>query len=124
MAPDGLSYELPIEKKGERGVVEFARTQQPGVYTLKAPGGVTSQYVVQASRRESDLQKLSTQEINDLAKQHNVALVRSSAEYQALESTRRFGTEFWKTLLWLLLGLAFLELILQQRFARAKGGSR
>jgi hypothetical protein len=45
----------------------------------------------------------------------------SGAEYKSLDHTRRFGWEFWKPVLWLLLALVFLEIFLQQRFARAKG---
>jgi hypothetical protein len=121
--PDSLVFEVPVEKKGDRGGVEWAQTQRPGLYTLKPPGGLAVHYVVNASRRESDLQKLSGKEIADLAASHGVSLVHSGAEYKALESARRFGREFWKPLLWVLLGLTFIELILQQRFAggRAKG---
>jgi hypothetical protein len=119
--PDGTSVELPIVKKNERGVVEYGRTQQPGLYTLNPPGGAPTYYVVNASRRESDLRKLSATEIDDLARTHGVSLVRSGAEYKALDQTRRYGREFWKPLLWALLGLVFLELYLQQRFARAAG---
>jgi hypothetical protein len=119
--PDGVAVEVPIIKKGDRGVVEFGKTQRPGLYTLSSPGGSPIHFVVNASRRESDLQKLSDKEIKDLAAQHGVALVRSGAEYKALESSRRFGREFWKSLLWVLLGLTFLELVLQQRFARGGG---
>ena len=119
--PAGISFELPIVKKGDRGVIEFDKTQRPGLYTLTPPGGAPLHFVVNASRRESDLQKLSDKEISDLASAHGVSLVHSGAEYKALESSRRFGREFWKTLLWLLLGFTFLELILQQRFARVGG---
>jgi len=120
--PEGLVFDASIEKKGDRGVVEFAQTQRPGLYTLKTPGSLPVHYVVNASRRESDLQKLSGKEIADLAASHGVSLVHSGAEYKALESARRFGREFWKAALWVLLGFAFLELFLQQRFAgrRAK----
>ncbi len=120
--PAGIATELPIIKKADRGVVEFAKTQRPGLYTLNPPGGAPVHFVVNASRRESDLQKLTDKEISDLASAHGVALVHSGAEYKALESSRRFGRELWKSALWVLLGLTFLELILQQRFAR--GGSK
>ena len=118
--PDGTNREVPVIKKGERGVVEFAQTQQPGLYTLTAPGGTVTHFVINTSRRESDLQKLTAAEIADFAKTHKVALVRSGAEYKQLDRTRRYGSEFWRPLLWLLLGLLFLELFLQQRFARVR----
>ena len=117
----GIATELPIVKKGDRGVVEFAKTQRPGLYTLNPPGGAPVHFVVNASRRESDLQKLTGKEISDLASAHGVALVHSGAEYKALESSRRFGRELWKGALWVLLALTFIELVLQQRFARGGG---
>jgi len=121
--PDGSSREVPVTKKSERGVVEFSKTQQPGLYTLNAPGGSVTHFVVNTSRRESDLAKLTAAEIADFAKSHNVALVRTGAEYKQLDRTRRFGSEFWRPLLWLLLGLLFLELFLQQRFGRVRRAS-
>jgi hypothetical protein len=119
--PEGISFQAPIVKKGERGVVEFSNTQRPGLYTMNPPGGAPTYYVVNAARRESDLRKLSPQEIDSLAATHGVSLVRTGADYKALEHNRRYGREFWKPLLWIVLGLVFLELYLQQRFARARG---
>ena len=119
--PDGTSIEMTIAKKGERGVVEFARTQQPGLYTLTSPGGTVTHYVVNASRRESDLAKLTDKEIADFASAHGVALVQNGADFKQLDHARRFGMEFWRPLLWALLALIFAELFLQQRFARVRG---
>jgi len=118
--PNGTTTDLPIVKKGERGVVEYARTQEPGLYTLNAPGGIATHFVVNTSRRESDLSKLTDNEIADFAKSHGVAVVHTGAEYKQLDRNRRYGSEFWRPLLWLLLGLLFAELFLQQRFARVR----
>ncbi|HEX5177086.1 MAG TPA: hypothetical protein VFV83_08660, partial [Chthoniobacteraceae bacterium] len=43
------------------------------------------------------------------------------AEFRALDQTRRFGREIWKPLLWSLLGMMFVEMVVQQRFARRRG---
>ncbi len=115
--PDGAAVEVLIVKKGERGVVEFGKTQRPGLYTLTAAGGQPVHYVVNASRRESDLQRLSDAEIADFAKQHGVAVVHNGAEYKALDQSRRFGTELWKPILWALLGMVFVEVVVEQKFA-------
>ena len=120
ITPDGTPTEVVIVKKGERGVVEFGKTQRPGLYTLNPPGGSPVYYVVNASRRESDLQKLTDKEIADFAKTHGVSLVHSGAEYKQLDHTRRYGFEMWRPLLWAILGLVFLELFLQQKFARVR----
>jgi hypothetical protein len=120
LLPDGTSREVPVSKKGERGVVEFTKTQQPGLYTLTSPSGAGTHFVVNTSRRESDLQRLTDAEIADFAKSHGVSVVHSGAEYKQLDRTRRYGSEFWRSLLWLLLALIFAELFLQQRFARVR----
>jgi len=101
-------------------VVEYPRTQQPGLYTLNSPGGVPTHFVVNTSRKESDLQELTDAEIADFAKAHGVAVVHNGAEYKQLDRDRRYGSEFWRPLLWLLLGLIFAELFLQQRFGRVR----
>jgi hypothetical protein len=120
LPPDGVSVDLPITKKGSRAVVEYARTQSPGLYTLTPPGGKQIHFVVNASRKESDLQKLSPKEIEDFARAHKVQVVRSDADYQQAEHTRRYGHELWKPILWVLLAFCFFELLLQQHMARAR----
>jgi hypothetical protein len=119
--PDGSNVDIVVAKKGERGVVEYGRTQRPGLYTLTPPGGQPLHFVVNASRRESDLQKLTAKEVADLASTHGVNVVRSGAEYENIDNTRRYGWELWKPMLWVLLGFCFIELFLQQKFARARG---
>jgi hypothetical protein len=120
IGPDGGATEVTVGTQGDRGVVEFRRTNQPGLYTLNPPEGAPIHYVVNTSRRESDGQKMSAQEIGEFAKRHRVGLVRNAAEYRQLDQTRRHGWEFWSWLLWGVLGLVFLELFLQQRFGRVR----
>ncbi len=122
--PDGATIEVSIVKKGDRGVVEFAKTQQPGLYTLTLPDGSPIHYVVNASRRESDLAKLTDKEIAEFAREHGVALVSSGGEFKQLDHTRRFGMEFWRPLLWALLALIFAELWLQQKFGTVRQPTR
>jgi hypothetical protein len=119
--PDGIPAEVPVAKKGERGVIEFGPVSTPGLYTLVPPGGAPVHYVVNADRRESDLARLSAAEIAEFAKVHGVPVVRSATEYRDLEQSQRFGRELWKWLLLGLLAFIFLELMLQQRFASARG---
>jgi hypothetical protein len=119
--PDSVPVDVQVIKRGERGVVEFGPARVPGLYTLMPPGGGAIHYVFNADRKESDLAKLTEAEINDLGRSFGIPVVRSVAEYKALEAQQRYGSELWK---WVLLGLLiflFLELILQQWFARSRG---
>jgi Aerotolerance regulator N-terminal/von Willebrand factor type A domain/CARDB len=119
--PDGVTLDLPVVKKGERGVVEHGPVRVPGLYTLVPPGGQPIHYVFNADRRESDLARLSESEVNDLARAHDIPVVRSAADYKALEAKQRYGSEIWKWALLALLVLIFLELILQRIFGRQRG---
>ena len=118
--PDGHQVEVKIAKKGTRGVVEYAKTQTPGLYVLTPPDKKPLHFVVNASRAESDLQKLTEKEIDDFAKAHQVQVVRTDAEYKQLEQRQRYGRELWQPLLWVLLAACYLELLLQQRMSRAR----
>jgi hypothetical protein len=119
--PDGIPVEVPVIKKGERGIVEYGPAQAPGLYTVAPAGGAPLHYVFNTDRKESDPARLSDTEIDELAKTHGVSIVHSGGEYRALEHRQRYGTELWKWILWALLGFLFLELILQRRFARPRG---
>ena len=121
VGPEGVPYEVPVVKKGERGVVEFGPVFNPGLYTLTPSGGQPVHYVFNADRKESDLSRLAESEVNELAKSHGVPVVRSATEYRQIEHAQRFGQELWK---WVLIGLLlfiFLELFLEQKFARSRG---
>jgi hypothetical protein len=119
--PDGVPVDIPIVKRGERGVIEFGPVRTPGLYTVAPPGIPPIHYVFNADRKESDLARLSEAEVNDLAQSFDIPVVRSSAEYKALEARQRYGTELWKWALIALLVFLFLEMILQQIFARSRG---
>ena len=119
--PENAAVEIPVVKKGERGVVEYGPIFQPGLYTLVPPGLPPIHYVVNADRKESDLARLNDTEIAEFAKVHGVPVVRSSSEYRDIEHAQRFGRELWKWALIGLLALIFLELLLEQKFARSRG---
>ena len=119
--PDGRVVELPAVKRGARAVIEYGKTDLPGLYELRPPGEAPLHYVVTAPRRESELERLSEKEIVQFTKENEVTLVRNGNEYRALEKQRRPGREIWKPFLWMLLGVIFLEIVVEQRFARARG---
>ena len=72
------------------------------------------------SRVESNLQQLEPDEREQLAQGLKADLVGSVEDYRALDHTRRFGQEIWKTLFILVLILLFGELLLQRRMARQR----
>jgi hypothetical protein len=63
---------------------------------------------------------LDTEAWSDLAEGMAADHVESAAVYLEHDKLRRHGREIWKILLAVVLGLMFLEVVLQQRFARAR----
>jgi hypothetical protein len=119
-APDGTRHTVRPVRRGTHSVVQFDRTQEPGVYTLIGPDARPLHFVAETSRTESDLRLLDSERLTKLAADLGGDLVDSSAEYARLDRTRRHGREVWQFLLSGLLGLMFVELVLEQRFTRVR----
>jgi hypothetical protein len=119
--PDGRAHELAIAARGARAAVEFGRTQRPGLYVLDAPGSNRIHFVVNTDRKESDLRRLSDEQLDLVAKPMGATVVKSWGDYRQLDQQRRFGQEIWQALLGALIGLVFVEVLLEQYFARRKG---
>jgi hypothetical protein len=119
--PEGKAREIPIQAKGSRAVAEFADTQRPGLYVLDAPNNNRIHFVVNVDRKESDLSALSEAEVQGVAKAMGASVVKTFNEYRSLDQQRRFGQEIWQFLLAAVIGLVFLEMVLEQVFARKKG---
>jgi hypothetical protein len=118
--PKGKKHEVSVIRKGFKGLVEFTNTQRPGLYTLETSDKDLIHFVVNASREESNLDRLNDKEIKELVKDMGATLIKSEKEYKKLQENRAFGREIWNILLWLVLILVFAELILQRKFGRAK----
>ena len=118
--PAGQKHSLACNAKGNKAVIEFGGTQKPGVYLMHTPDSKTIHYVVTTSRDESDLTTLNQEEIQDLARDMDAALVSNFEEYRDTDRSRRFGQEIWVLLLWIVLIAAFGELFLIQYFTERK----
>ncbi len=116
--PGGQKHELTAVAKGSRSLIEFTRTQRPGLYVLNPPDGSTIHFVVSTSRQESDLEQLKEPELQTLAKGMNAELAKSWKDWKQLDAKRRFGTELWRPLLYAVLALLLGELLLQQWLTR------
>jgi hypothetical protein len=143
LLPDGTERRIEAAAKGPRAVAAFAETRRPGLYVMRAGAmragvmqagamqpGVTQtdatpadvHFIVSTSREESNIETLSGDEIAEVATLLGADVVRSSAEYDDLQSRRHHGREIWRHVFWAALALIFLELLLEQLFARKRGG--
>jgi hypothetical protein len=118
--PEGKAREVVIATKGTRAIAEFGETQRPGLYVLDAPNNNRIHFVVNVDRKESDLSQLPDAEVQTVAKAMGASVVKSFNDYRSLDQQRRFGQEIWQFLLAAMVGLIFLEMVLEQVFARRK----
>jgi hypothetical protein len=121
--PEGKSDEILMVDRGGRAVAEFGPARRPGLYVLEVPGRGPVHFVAHTDPRESDLRRLSPAEIEAEARRLGAAAVDSWADYRRLDHRRRYGREIWPALLGVVVGLLFLEVVLEQAFAR-RGGAR
>jgi hypothetical protein len=85
---------------------------------MSTPSAETIHFVAESSRSESELGLMNDASMKTLAESLSAGVVESPGEYLEQDRLRRHGREIWKYILSALLAFMFLELILQQRFAR------
>jgi len=120
--PEDHSEEIEVKEGANRGVVRFTETDKPGVYTIKHEKLEEDyHFVVNASRAESDLERLSDEQIKASVDTMGGKEVSNASEYASINEKRRFGTEMWPMIALLVLGLLFIEIMLQQYI---RGGTR
>ncbi len=119
-SPDGTRHTVRAVTRGTSSVVQFDRTAQPGVYTLTSPDGEAIHFVARTPRSESDLRRLTPEELAAVAEELDADVVESAKEFLELDRTRRHGREIWRVLLLAAVALMFTEMFLQQRFARVR----
>lgn len=116
--PDGVRRTTHATAREAGCMVEFHETRQPGVYTLSGPTVSALRIVARTGRTDSRPELLDAEKVDAIGAQLGATVVRSADEYLQRDKDRRYGREIWKPLLASVLGLMFLELFLQQRFAK------
>ena len=120
VTPDGSRRTVHTVPQGKMQLARFDGTQRPGIYAMSTGSTETLHFVAETSRDESDLSVLNEPGLATLSQSMAATVMPSSAEYLAQDRLRRHGQEIWKYVLVALLAFMFLELILQQRFARVR----
>jgi len=109
-----------IELVNESPTLRFEGTDNAGIYSVRiAEPALTEMFAVQADASESNLEELSSKQIETLGQ---FARVLSWSPNFALRDEMervRGGSEFWMPLLLVAIALAFVELFLGQWFSRS-----
>ena len=122
--PAGEEHLLSVREEDGRLLIEFEDTHLPGIYKLvpaeQAPESRMGAqlFALNFDRREGDLEALPAESLQAVADEFGARIVRSGAEYAALDRVRRFGQEIWRPLLMAVLVLLFGEILLQQWMSR------
>lgn len=118
--PTGQTQTLKSQQQGDQVFIQSPPIAQPGIFQLQQLGTEKITFLAfNTDNSESDLQPLASEDIQKIATRHEAAFADSLPAYQALDRTRRHGSELWQPLLIALLALLFLEVLLQQRIARS-----
>lgn len=120
VTPDGSRRTVETVAQGKTQLARFDGTQRPGIYAVSTPTPETLHFVAETSREESDLSVSDKPALVLLAQRMSATLLNSPAEYLEQDRLRRHGQEIWKFVLIALLVFMFMELVLQQRFARVR----
>jgi hypothetical protein len=117
--PTGQTQTLKSQQEGDKVFVQSPPIAQPGIFQLQRVGSdKTSFHAFNTDNTESDLKPLPADQIKKIADRHEASFADSLPGYQALDRTRRHGSELWQPLLIALLALLFFEVLLQQRIAK------
>ena len=117
--PTGQTQTLKSQQEGDKVFVQSSPIAQPGIFQLQRVGtDKTTFHAFNTDNTESDLKPLPADQIKKIADRHEASFADSLPGYQALDRTRRHGSELWQPLLIALLALLFFEVLLQQRIAR------
>lgn len=120
VTPEGARRSLTAVPQGNLLMARFDGTRRPGTYAMTLPDAAVVHFVASTTREESDLSILDDDGIRTLAEKFPAKFVKTTAEYLELDRLRRDGREIWRFVLAGFLAFLFLELVLQQRFARVR----
>ncbi len=117
--PTGQTQTLKSSKEGDAVFVQSPAITQSGIFQLQKIGTEkTTLLAFNVDGSESNLKALPIADIQKIAQRHDATFADTLPAYQALDRTRRHGSELWQPLLIALLVLLFAEVLLQQHIAK------
>ena len=102
----------------------FTQTDQQGQYFLQNEDGLQNVFSFNVSREESDLSIISERDIKSLHELIPKVHFFESDKWKSNILTSRYGYEFWKILLWIVLALLVIEMILAYSGYKGYMGNR
>jgi aerotolerance regulator-like protein len=127
--PSGVTQEVAIERLSEEGAgmgaqsaVRYGPLNLPGFYTVKVGAGAAERSSVFAANldpEESNLKRITAEELARVEKLLGFQLVRNVADLRlyAGDLERR---EWWRPILWAVVGLLLLEVLVTRALARGR----
>lgn len=119
---EGKEHELtPRADRDGMIFVDYSATTTPGIYELRPknnPDAAPRRFAFNLNTAESNLEKMSPEQVRALAERLGASYAASQDEYARLDRSRRHGAEVWQPLLIALLVFLFGEVFLQQRISR------
>jgi hypothetical protein len=115
--PTGQTETIKVRADADKSLLESKPIAAPGVYKL-TQGTETRLLAYNLDPSESNLAPLAADKVQALSERYEASFVDSIDSWQKLDRTRRHGSELWQPFLIGLIGLLFLEVLLQQHIAK------
>jgi len=113
--PEGAE-EVKIIKDSSGSRVFLKDLRKPGLYTLLPAGDQKIYYVVHTDRNESDLEAVGPERLKKISADFSIPVTKNWASLKRQIYRWESSGEIWKTVLFMVIGLLFLELYLEQKF--------
>ena len=118
--PDG--YIIPIVTGND--TEKFTQTDKQGHYFIYKDNTIENIYSYNVTRDESELTLISTSDIEQLQEYIPKIHFLKSDDWDRFILTSRYGYEFWKILLWIVLALLVIEMVLAYSGKKGYKGNR
>lgn len=110
VTPEGENIRTIPKLLKDETVIVFSETHVPGIYKIEADGKLLALFPVNIDPQESQTAKLGSQELNNIFSNYKLS---TADDFQV--SLGLYSYELTKLILWIVLGLVFLELLLIHR---------
>jgi hypothetical protein len=111
VTPQGERIRIIPRLVGGETVITFGDTDEPGIYTVEADGRSLALFPVNIHPEESRTVKVSAEQLESIFGPHH----RLSSADNVVSEMGFHSYELTKSILWIVLGLTFLELLLVHR---------
>ena len=110
--PENLETSVAPIIQRDKLMLRISDADKPGIYKIKTGKKEVDRFAVNVDSRDSDLQKIETDEIEKKLEGLSLWYIHPDDDLEKAVLQSRYGKELWKPFLWIAFGLLALEMYL------------